>query len=403
MFESPDALAGADRILGAALADPAYAAHLEMRGLRQEVMLGYSDSNKALGYLAANWALYRAQAALAELAGATGIELTIFHGRGGAIGRGGGPANRAIRAAAPGAVGLRFRLTEQGEVVAQRYTDPVIALRHLEQLTAAVLLASTPEHDDRARAAEDDGAPLMDELAGAAATAYRALIDEPGFAAWFFDATPIAELADLRLGSRPAARGRGTAGRPAGDPADEIGPDAIEALRAIPWTFAWSQARLEVPGWYGLGAALEAFVGRNGDAGLAALQRQYRGWPFFEAVIDNAELSLARVDLVAARRFAALAQGGPSGGLIGRIEAEHERAVTWLLRVTGRSRLMEGLPAIGRSIALRSPYIDPLSELQARLLARRRALPPGHPERARLLRLVQLTVNGVAAGLRTTG
>jgi phosphoenolpyruvate carboxylase len=403
LFESPEALAGADRILATAIADPAYAAHLEARGRRQEVMLGYSDSNKALGYLAANWALYRAQTALAEVARASGVELTIFHGRGGAIGRGGGPANRAIRASAPGAVGLRFRLTEQGEVVAQRYADQVIAQRHLEQLTAAVLLASTPEHDERARAAERDGAPIVAELAQTAAAAYRSLVDDPVFPSWFFAATPIAELADLRLGSRPAVRGRGTAGRPGPGQAAAIGPDAIGALRAIPWTFAWSQSRLEVPGWFGLGAALEAFVARHGDAGLIALTRQYHDWPFFEAVLDNAELSLAKVDLVAGRRFAALASADSGGRLFARIEAEHARSVDWLLRVTGRAHLMEGLPAIGRSIALRAPYVDPLSELQARLLARRRALPLDDPDRARLLRLVQLAVNGVAAGLRSTG
>ena len=357
-------------------------------------MLGYSDSNKALGFLAANWSLYRAQGVLADVARSHGIELTIFHGRGGAIGRGGGPANRAIRASAPGSVDGRFRLTEQGEVVAQRYADPVIALRHLEQLTAAVVLASTADHDETARAAEVDGAPLVDELATTARAAYRELIDDPAFPAWFFEATPIAELADLRLGSRPATRGKR---------AGVVGPEAIEAMRAIPWTFAWSQARLELPGWYGLGSALETLAERHGEAGVERLARQYRAWPFFEAVLDNAELSLARVDLVAARRFAGLATGPAGTSIFARIEVEYERSVTGLLRLTGRDHLLDGLPAIQRSIALRSPYVDPLSELQARLLARRRALPPDDPDRARLLRLVQLTINGVAAGIRTTG
>ncbi len=299
-----------------------------------------------------------------------------------------------IRASAPGSVGGRFRLTEQGEVVAQRYADPVIALRHLEQLTAAVLLASTPEHDDAARAAEAEGGALVAELAETARAAYRGLLDDPAFAAWFFEATPIAELADLRLGSRPATRGKR---------AGVVGPEAIDAMRAIPWTFAWSQSRLELPGWYGLGSALAAFARRHGEAGLDALARQYATWPFLEAVLDNAELSLARVDLVAARRFAALAGGPQAETLFAGIEAEYERSVSGLLRLTGRAHLLDGLPAIQRSIALRSPYVDPLSELQARLLARRRALPPDDPERVRLLRLVQLTINGVAAGIRTTG
>jgi phosphoenolpyruvate carboxylase len=351
-------------------------------------MLGYSDSNKELGFLAANWALYRAQSAIAETAREQGVELTIFHGRGGAIGRGGGPANRAIRASAPGSIDGRFRLTEQGEVVAQRFADPVIARRHLEQITAAVVLASTPAEQDQARAAEAKGAAMLVELSETAGGAYRSLVGDEGFADWFYAATPIAELADLRLGSRPAARGR------------SIG--SIDALRAIPWTFAWSQARIELPGWYGLGSALEAFVERHGKRGLADLARRYREWPFFEAVIDNAELSLARADLVAARRFGGLA-AGDGGAVLGRIEAEFERSVSWLLRVTGRRHLLDGLPAMQRSIALRSPYVDPLSELQARLLARRRDLPTGDPEREPLLRLIQLTINGVAAGLRSTG
>jgi phosphoenolpyruvate carboxylase len=402
LLESSDALEAAGPFLRSILRDRRYRAHLENRGRRQEVMLGYSDSNKELGFLAANWAIHRAQAALAATARAEGVELTIFHGRGGAIGRGGGPANRAIRASAAGSVDGRFRVTEQGEVIAHRYGDSVIAQRHLEQLTSAVMLASTPDHAETTRAAELAGAPILDELAATAADAYRSLVrDEPGFATWFFAATPIAELADLRLGSRPAARGRR---------ADALlGPAAIDALRAIPWTFAWSQARLELPGWYGLGSALEAFADSHPRSGVRTLARQYAAWPFFEAVIDNAELSLARVDLVAARRFAALAAPtGPdaAGGadpILRRIEDEYARSVRWLLRVTGRSHLLDGLPAIARSIALRAPYVDPLSELQARLLARRRGLAAGDPDREPHLRLIQLTINGVAAGLRTTG
>ena len=398
LFESPEALAEAGPILAATLADPGYRDHLRRRGDRQEVMLGYSDSDKAMGFLAANWALYRAQRDLARVAAEHGVELTLFHGRGGAIGRGGGPANRAIRASAPGSVDERFRLTEQGEVVAQRYGEPVIAQRHVEQLVAAVLLASTPAHDEAARTAEADGAPLLDELAADAREAYAVLVDDPAFPAWYFAVTPIAELAALRLGSRPAARGR-SRGEASGQ---APGAAAIEALRAIPWTFAWSQSRLEVPGWYGLGTALDRFAARHGEAGLERLADRYRSWPFLEAVIDNAELSLARVDLVAARRFGELAADGRAD-LLPMIEAEYERSVRWLLRLTGRARLLDGLPAVQRSIVRRAPYVDPLSELQARLLGRLRRLPDDDPDRARLLRLVQLTINGVAAGLRTTG
>ena len=223
-------------------------------------MLGYSDSNKESGFLAAAWMLHQAQAALVEAARAHDVELTLFHGRGGAIGRGGGPANRAIVGGAPGSVDGRLKLTEQGEVIFANYGDPAIARRHLEQLTGAVLIASTPEHDAAAAAAVEAGGALMTELSATARSAYRALVhDDPGFATFFRQITPIAELSDLRLGSRPAARGR------AGARADEAPP--IDALRAIPWTFAWSQSRINLPGWYGLGSALEAYAAAHGEHG----------------------------------------------------------------------------------------------------------------------------------------
>ena len=240
------------------LDDPSYRATLAARGDRQEVMLGYSDSNKESGFLAAAWVLHQAQKALVEAARARGVELTLFHGRGGALGRGGGPTNRAILGQAPGSVDGRLKLTEQGEVIAANYADPTIAQRHLEQMTGAVLLASTPDHDARLERALADGAPIVTELAATSRAAYRALVhDDPGFASFFRDITPIRELSDLRLGSRPAARGR----------RDEA--PTIDSLRAIPWTFAWSQARINLPGWYGLGHALEALSGgpRRGGVG----------------------------------------------------------------------------------------------------------------------------------------
>jgi phosphoenolpyruvate carboxylase len=398
LFESADALEGCAGILDALLADPSYRAHLADRGNRQEVMLGYSDSNKESGFLAANRLLYRAQEALVAAARRHGLELTLFHGRGGAIGRGGGPANRAILAQAPGSIGGRLRLTEQGEVIAANYANPAIARRQLEQLTAAVLIASTPEHDELAAAAGTAGAATIDELAETSRAAYRALVwEEPEFPAFFRDMTPIEELSALRLGSRPASRGqRGSA--PSVEP-----PPSIAALRAIPWGFAWSQARLNLPGWYGLGSALEAYADAHGEAGLDRLAGLYRSSPFFASVLDNAEMTLAKADIGVARLYAGLARGPDAARLWERIEAEHVRAVGLLLRVTGRTRLLDGLPTLQRSIELRNPYIDSLSELQVRLLARLRALSPGDPARPELLRLVQLTVNGIAAGLRNTG
>ena len=408
LFESADALVGCATILDDLLADPTYRGHLLARDDRQEVMLGYSDSNKESGFLAANRLLYRAQEALVETARRHGLELTLFHGRGGAIGRGGGPTNRAILAQAPGSIDGRLRMTEQGEVIAANYANPAIAQRQLEQLTAAVLLASTPEHDRTVAAAGAGGSAAIDELATTSEAAYRALVwEDPEFPAFFRDATPIVELSALRLGSRPAARGRAAPGgaAPAEAPRERRPEPAppLEALRAIPWGFAWSQARLNLPGWYGLGSALEAYAAVHGEASLDELGSLYKTWPLFEAVLDNAEMTLAKADIGVARTYAGLARGEGAARIWERIEAEHERTVRLLLRVTRRDHLLDGLPVLQRSIELRNPYVDSLSELQVRLLARLRALAPDDPARAEVLRLVQLSINGIAAGLRNTG
>ena len=404
LFESADALEGCAGIIDALLADPRYRAHLATRGDRQEVMLGYSDSNKESGFLAANRLLYRAQAALVETTHRHGLRLTLFHGRGGAIGRGGGPTNRAILAQAPGSIDGRLRMTEQGEVIAANYANPAIARRQLEQLTAAVLIASTPEHDRLVAEAGAAGAEAIDELAATSEGAYRRLVwEDPDFPAFFRDATPILEISALRLGSRPASRGRRSAIEP-GTPGTEPQPPlAIGSLRAIPWGFAWSQARLNLPGWYGLGSALEAYRVAHGEAGLDRLGALHRAWPLFEAILDNAEMTLAKADIGVARLYAGLARGPDAGRIWETIEAEHERTVRLLLRVTGRDHLLDGLPVLQRSIELRNPYVDSLSELQVRLLARLRATTPEEPDHGELLRLVQLTINGIAAGLRNTG
>ena len=392
LFESSDALGAAGEILGQLLDDPTYRLGLEARGKHQEVMLGYSDSNKESGFLAAAWMLHQAQTSLVEAARSRDVELTLFHGRGGALGRGGGPTNRAILGQAPGSVDARLKLTEQGEVIAANYADPTIARRHLEQMTGAVLLASTSEHDARLERALRDGAPIMTELAATARAAYRRLVhDDPAFAGFFRDITPIRELSDLRLGSRPAARGR----------RDEA--PSIDSLRAIPWTFAWSQARINLPGWYGLGSALEAYGTVHGDSGLEAIARLAREWPFLSSLLDNAEMSLAKADMGVARLYAALATSPGDDRRWEAIEAEHRRTVALLSRVTGRERLLDGSPVLQRSVALRNPYVDSLSELQVRMLGRLRGMPAGDPERDRVLRLVQLTINGVAAGLQSTG
>jgi phosphoenolpyruvate carboxylase len=396
LFEDAATLERAGPILDALLADPTYRAHLRTRGDRQEVMLGYSDSNKESGYLAANWLLHRAQAALAEAATARGVELTTFHGRGGAIGRGGGPANRAILGLAAGSVGGRLKLTEQGEVIAANYAVAGIARRHLDRLAAATIVASSEAHRAALAPLEAAGERLLDELAATSRSAYRALVEQPGFVRFFRAATPIDEIATLRLGSRPAARGRASADRQAA--LDE----SIADLRAIPWVFAWSQARIELPGWFGLGSALDAHAARHGTAGIAELSRLYERWPFLSSLLDNAELALARADLGVARQYAALA-GDLASGPWATIESEYARTVGWLARLTGRAQLLEREPELRRRMGLRDPYVDSLSELQVTLLGRLRACPPDDPERGRLLRLVQLTVNGIAAGLQRTG
>ncbi len=400
LLESAEALSGAAPLLDELLADPSYRAHLRSRGNSQEVMLGYSDSSKESGFLAANWLLYRAQEALVASARQNDIHLTLFHGRGGAIGRGGGPANRAILAQAPGTVDGGFKFTEQGEVIAAHYADVSIAQRHLEQVTSAVLLASAPEHAQAVEEAAGEGAATMAELTAISRNAYRALVERPAFAAFFQAATPIDMIAGLGLGSRPSSRPGGRGG----------GAPDIASLRAIPWVFAWSQSRANPPGWYGLGTALEAATTRGGKDVVEHLAALYRRWPFFASVLDNAELSLAKADLATFRRYAELASGADAMDIRGMIEAEYARSVRMLLLVTGRDRLLAGHPTLARAIELRNPYIDALSAVQVELLARLRHVEEagagaaeGATDPAAIRAVVGATINGIAAGLQNTG
>jgi phosphoenolpyruvate carboxylase len=390
LLETAEALEGADQLLDALLADEAYQRHLRARGDHQEVMLGYSDSTKESGAFAAAWLLHGAESKLAAAATRHGIRLTLFHGRGGAIGRGGGPMSRAILASAPHSLHGHLKITEQGEVVANRYADRDIALRHLEQLTNAVLVASSGAHARQASEAQERGAADLEELAERSSRAYRALVwDDPAFEAFYVAATPIAELSGLALGSRPAARRRGGI--------------SLASLRAIPWVFSWAQSRLFLPAWYGLGTAVEEFEAAHGDDATERLQELYRRSPFMTGVIDVMEMALAKVDIAVATRYAGLAAGADAERIWATIREEFGRTVAALLRISGRAHLLDAAPALQRSIQLRNPYVDSLSELQVMLLARLRALPPDDPSRERLQRLVQLTVSGVAAGLQNTG
>jgi phosphoenolpyruvate carboxylase len=345
-------------------------------------MLGYSDSAKDAGFLAANVALYQAQGALAAWAAERGVDLTLFHGRGGALGRGGGPAGRAVRGQAPGSLAGRFKVTEQGEVIFARYGNPAIGHRHLEQVSNAVLGASTTGAQAALLAGERRFLPEAIRMAAASEAAYRELVEQDGFAEFFARVTPIQELGLLRIGSRPARRAAG------GD---------IASLRAIPWVFAWSQNRCNLPGWYGLGTGLAA--GREEPGGLATLRAMYQEWPFFRSLIENAEMSLAKADPLVAEPYLAL---GGRPDLVAAIREEFRRTRALVLEITGAERLLGHRAVLRRAVDLRNPYVDALSFLQVRFLADLRAGVAG-PDAERTADLVLLTVNGVAAGLQNTG
>ena len=388
LFETIDDLARADAVLCELLANERYARLVAGRRW-QEVMIGYSDSNKDGGYLAAQWALYRAQQGLVAAAERGGVRLRLFHGRGGTVGRGGGPAYQAILSQPPGSVHGALRITEQGEMVAAKYSQPAPARRNLETLVAATLEASCTDAEHLG----DDAAVFaaaMDELAGHALAAYRELVDGTAFAmpgrfVEFFRAiTPIAEIATLKVGSRPASR---------------TSSDRLEDLRAIPWVFGWSQCRLNIPGWFGAGAAFDAFA--VDDERRAVLHDMHERWPFFRAMLDNMGMVLAKTDLAIGRHYAEelVADAALRDAAFEVIAQEHARATDWHARLTGHDQPLAGNPALARSIRNRFPYLDPLHVLQVELLARYRS---GEHSDA-VGHGIQLTLNTVATGLRNSG
>jgi phosphoenolpyruvate carboxylase len=395
LFESKADLERAPEVLDEYTALPGVAAWLEGRGRRLEVMLGYSDSAKDAGFLAANVALYRAQGALAAWAARRGVDLTLFHGRGGALGRGGGPAGRAVRGQAPGSVAGRFKVTEQGEVIFARYGNPAIGHRHLEQVANAVLGASTEGSLAVLRDAEARFLPAAERMAAASEAAWRGLVERDGFAEFFAKVTPIRELGLLQLGSRPARRGGGGGGG-GGPELRQAGVDLAD-LRAIPWVFAWSQNRCNLPGWYGLGTGLAAVAGEPG--GAATLAAMYQEWPFFRSLVENAEMSLAKADPLVAEPYLRL---GERPDLVAAIREEFRRTRALVLEVTGADRLLGHRRVLRRAVDLRNPYVDALSFLQVRFLAELRA-GAADADAGRMADLVLLTVNGVAAGLQNTG
>jgi phosphoenolpyruvate carboxylase len=398
LFESAADLARAPAVMTGMLALPPVAERLAATGGLLEAMLGYSDSAKELGPASATLRLYDTQARLSQWAAAHGIRLTLFHGRGGALGRGGGPAGRAVLAQAPGSVNGSFKVTEQGEVIFARYGQQAIARRHLEQVTHAVLLASSRRLAERNAAAAAAYRDIADRIDAAACAAFRGLVEADGFAAWFARISPLGEIGGLRIGSRPARRGLDPNG-----PGSTEGPQAPAAmdladLRAIPWVFAWSQTRMNLPGWYGLGSGLAAIAAAPG--GEAVLRRAYREWPLFGVLLDNAEMSLAKTDRLIGARYLAL---GGRDDLTALVLAEYDLTKRLVLAVTGHEWLLADRPVLSRAVALRDPYVDALSYLQLRALGALRGQGTQGAQRERMERLLLLTVNGVAAGLQNTG
>ncbi|MCU4183983.1 phosphoenolpyruvate carboxylase [Acidiferrimicrobium sp. IK] len=384
LFETIDDLANAGATIEALLGLPLWRDAVLAAGGCQEVMVGYSDSNKDGGYLASNWALHRAEMDLVAVTRAAGVRLRIFHGRGGAVGRGGGPAYDAIVAQPPGSVQGSLRITEQGEVIAAQYSDPPHARRGLEALVSAALDATAADPDalgaDRARFHQ-----VASDLAARSMIEYRSLVYEtPGFVEWFRTATPVREIAELNIGSRPASR------KPS---------ERVEDLRAIPWVFSWSQSRLMVPGWYGAGTALSEFLA-GGPERLEELQAMQARWGFWRSVLSNMAMVLAKTDLAIAARYSALVPD-PSlrEAVWSRLRAEHQRSVTALLSIYGGDDLLFDSPDLAQGLRNRIPYLDPLNHLQVELLRRWRA-----GDRSRVVEKgIQLTLNGLATGLRNSG
>ena len=416
LFETIDDLRASAHLMEQLFRVPAYARQLEAWERRQQIMLGYSDSNKDGGFVTSSWELYRAQRALAELGEGHHVELTLFHGRGGALGRGGGPTNRAIMGQPPGTLKGRLRLTEQGEVAFARYAHRDIAYRHLEQTLHAVLRATIQDELRGTSGAEEvsgPGAPqqvnppdrwfeLVDRLSANARASYRGLVYEnPAFLDYFRDATPIEAISELRLGSRPARRAASA---------------RVEDLRAIPWVFSWTQNRHGLPGWYGLGTACTTTASAgSAEPDWSELAQMYREWPFFRTLLDNAQLSLGRADLPIASLYANLAQVDTREEIFGRILSEWRATEQAIRHITGQPAILANSPVLSRSVRLRNPYIDPMSAVQVSLIERwheaRRANPDyvapstgtSASPASTLGPVLALTINGIAAGLQSTG
>lgn len=378
LLETKSALSNADDIMGTLFENDAYSQTLALRGNTQEIMLGYSDSNKENGFLAANWALYRNQRRLGAITDAYDVDLRLFHGRGGSISRGGGPMNEALLALPRETVTGEVKFTEQGEAIAEKYANPRIAERNLEQMLTAQLRSRLRSLNDPEEPIRSEWRDAMSTMSETARTEYQDLLETDGFVAYFEQATPITVIETLNLGSRPASR------------SDER---TVEDLRAIPWVFSWTQSRCILPGWYGLAAGIDAYLEDGGD--VETLQEMYSEWPFFRTTLDNAALAIARTDMEIAAEYATLADDTLRDRIFPRLTAEHERAADLVLTITDRTHLIDR-EWLRESLERRNPYVDPLNLLQVRLLETTERT--SEEERA-----LRLTINGIAAGMKNTG
>ena len=391
LFETIGDLRAAAAIMDSLFALPVYRHLLADRAEIQEVMLGYSDSNKDGGFLTSGWELYRAEVGLVEVFTRHQVRIRLFHGRGGSVGRGGGPSFQAILAQPKGAVQGQIRLTEQGEVIAAKYGNPEVGRRNLEVLVSATLVATAEPAISEPLA--PDFIDALTELSDSAYAAYRNLVYEtPGFEAYFWESTVITEIASLNLGSRPASRATGR---------------SIEDLRAIPWVFSWAQCRVMLPGWYGFGSAVEAVIARRGASGLPLLQSMFEEWPVFSTLLLNMDMVLAKADMRIAERYAGLVKDEAlRDRIFPRIKAEYERTRSHLLAITGQQALLDRNPAQRRSIVNRFPYLDPLNHVQVEMLRRYRdqiAQGSANEVSERIRRGVHISINGVASALRNSG
>ncbi|WP_322516334.1 phosphoenolpyruvate carboxylase [Rhodopseudomonas palustris] len=384
LFETIEDLQASSAIMDRLLAIPEYRRLVDSRGGVQEVMLGYSDSNKDGGFVTSGWELYKAEIGLIEIFEHHGIRLRLFHGRGGSVGRGGGPSYDAIVAQPGGAVNGQIRITEQGEIITSKYSNREVGRNNLEILTAATLEASLLQ--PKRVAPHHDYLEAMEHLSALAFKAYRGLVYETdGFVEYFWASTVITEISTLNIGSRPASRKK---------------TRAIEDLRAIPWVFSWAQCRLMLPGWYGFGSAVEAWVAQHPDKGIAFLRTMYQEWPFFRTLLSNMDMVLSKSSLGIASRYAELVPDEKlRHEIFGRIRAEWHASVDSLLAIMGHDKLLQGNPLLDRSIRHRFPYLDPLNHVQVQLLREHRT----HDPDEQILRGIQLTINGISAGLRNSG